>query len=123
MIKITWLGQGGFLLEVQNYRLVIDPYLSDNLLAVQNLARLHPFPLKLEELRPDCLVFTHDHLDHFDPETAERFLEKDGELFEYRFLETDRTPDALIFKSFNSILNSIRSFSNSLLMLFFSNFL
>lgn len=67
MIKITWLGQGGFLLEVQNYRLVIDPYLSDNLLAVQNLARLHPFPLKLEELRPDCLVFTHDHLDHLDP--------------------------------------------------------
>ena len=67
-MKITWLGQGGFLLESGGYRLVVDPYLSDCVQKKEGLARLHPFPVELKKLKPDCLLVTHDHMDHLDPD-------------------------------------------------------
>lgn len=70
MIQITWLTQGGFLFCCGNTRLVIDPYMSDFLEKNHNLTRLCPFPLALDELRPDWLACTHDHLDHLDPQTV-----------------------------------------------------
>lgn len=66
---MTWLGQGGFLLESEGRRLVVDPYLSDALKA-RGLARLIPTPLSVEELRPEWVCFTHDHADHFDEQTV-----------------------------------------------------
>lgn len=67
-IKITWLGQGGFLIEINGIRMLIDPYLSDSLNA-KGLKRLFPVPVKLENLKPDIIFFTHDHADHFDEQT------------------------------------------------------
>lgn len=67
-LEITWLGQGGFLLESDSVRVVVDPYLS-NSLSARGLERLFPVPLSIEQLRPKMVVCTHDHADHFDEQT------------------------------------------------------
>ena len=28
----------------------------------------------LNEIKPDVMIFTHNHLDHYDPETVEKFI-------------------------------------------------
>jgi L-ascorbate metabolism protein UlaG (beta-lactamase superfamily) len=66
-MKIVWLTQGGFLFESQGYRLVVDPYMSDSLEG--KLTRLVSFPLSLQDLRPNVVFCTHDHMDHLDPDT------------------------------------------------------
>lgn len=68
MVEICWLGQGGFLIATEQTRVVVDPYLSDCVFKREKLARLHPFPVALEELKPDLLLISHDHIDHLDPE-------------------------------------------------------
>ncbi len=68
-IKVTWLGQGGFLFEFDQIRLVVDPYLS-NSLAKRGIERLIAIPIAIEVLQPDYVLFTHDHADHFDEETV-----------------------------------------------------
>lgn len=68
MIRICWLGQGGFIIENRNCRIVIDPYISDCVFKAEHFARLHPFPIEITELQPDHLLITHDHLDHLDPD-------------------------------------------------------
>ncbi|MEN6407049.1 MAG: MBL fold metallo-hydrolase [Thermoguttaceae bacterium] len=73
-MKITWLGQGGYLIEQAGKRLAIDPYLSDALAVKQGLRRLVPPPISVVDLSPDAVFITHDHLDHFDPETLEPLL-------------------------------------------------
>ncbi len=67
-MKITWLGQGGFLFESAGYRMAVDPYISDCVFKKEGLKRLHPFPVELEKLNPDMILVTHDHMDHLDPE-------------------------------------------------------
>ncbi len=69
-MNITWLGQSGFLLENSGQRLVIDPYFSDIVERKEGLRRLMPAPCSIADLSADALVITHDHLDHFDPETV-----------------------------------------------------
>ncbi|MBU2904107.1 MBL fold metallo-hydrolase [Arenibacter algicola] len=66
-IYITWLGQGGFLFEINGSRLLIDPFISDIVEQRQGYKRLIDSPLNLNELDPDYIFITHDHLDHFDP--------------------------------------------------------
>ncbi|MGX5687650.1 MBL fold metallo-hydrolase [Arcticibacter tournemirensis] len=73
-LKVTWLGQGGFLIEINRIRILIDPYLSDSLSA-RGLKRLYPVPVKLEDLRPEVVFFTHDHADHFDEQTVRPLAE------------------------------------------------
>ena len=74
-MKITWLGQAGLLFERDNYKIMIDPYLSDSVEEVnpQNYRRIG---VKNEffHICPDMMIFTHNHLDHFDPETVKRFI-------------------------------------------------
>lgn len=68
-IDVTWLGQAGYLLEFEGYRVCIDPYLSDAVEREEGLKRLFPAPLQPEALRADFVILTHDHLDHLDPDT------------------------------------------------------
>lgn len=75
-MKITWLGQAGLLFDNGNTKVMIDPYLSDSVEKI-NPANWRRVPVKKEifDIEPDVLIFTHDHLDHYDPETAEVFLQ------------------------------------------------
>ena len=75
-MKITYLGQAGLLLESKGLRIMVDPYLSNSVVKVNPANyRRQPIDEGFFSLRPDVMLFTHDHLDHYDPETAERFLQ------------------------------------------------
>ena len=78
MDKITWLGQAGLLCEKDGFRIMIDPYLSDSVVKVnpKNYRRV-PVDTRFFDLKPDVMIFTHDHLDHYDPETVPHFINKD----------------------------------------------
>jgi len=66
-MEITWITQGGFIIENSGYRLIVDPYLSDVVEKTMNLTRLVPVPVSLEDLKPDTVFCTHNHIDHLDP--------------------------------------------------------
>jgi L-ascorbate metabolism protein UlaG (beta-lactamase superfamily) len=66
-MNVTWLGQSSFVFEYDGYRLVVDPFLSDIVEQREGKKRLMAPPLSVEEIRPDALLITHDHIDHFDP--------------------------------------------------------
>lgn len=73
-MKITNIGQAGLLIEA-GITVMIDPYFTDSVGAVDpKKHRRVPMQDWLWDVRPDVLIFTHDHLDHYDPETAERIL-------------------------------------------------
>lgn len=76
-MNVTWLGQAGLYIETGGPRVLIDPYLSD-CVGEADPAKRRRLPVQpwMRELRPDVLVFTHDHLDHYDPQTAAHFLSR-----------------------------------------------
>jgi L-ascorbate 6-phosphate lactonase len=74
-MKITWLGQAGLLFDNGKTKIMIDPYLSNSVERVEpNNYRRIPVNEELFKIEPDVMIFTHDHLDHYDPETAAVFL-------------------------------------------------
>ena len=78
-MNITWLGQAGLLFQSETATVMIDPYLSNSVKKVQpqNNRRV-PIDEHFFDVSPDVMIFTHNHLDHFDPETAPRFLSRTG---------------------------------------------
>ena len=76
-MKITWLGQAGLLFDNGKVKIMVDPYLSNSVEKIEPL-NYRRVPVKEEFLSvtPDVMIFTHDHLDHYDPETAPIFLER-----------------------------------------------
>ena len=76
-MKVIWLGQAGLLIETNNTKIMVDPYLSDS---VKKINPLNYRRVAVDEdffkIRPDIIVLTHDHLDHTDPETLEKYLKK-----------------------------------------------
>ena len=80
-MKITYLGQAGLLFEANGLTIMIDPYLSDSVKAVNpNNYRRVPVDERLFEIKPDVMIFTHNHLDHYDPETVEKFITQDSKM-------------------------------------------
>ncbi len=77
-MKYIFIGQGGLLIESGETKIMIDPYLSDYVKSVnpKNYRRV-PVDESLFDIEPDFLLFTHNHIDHYDPETAPRFLSKE----------------------------------------------
>ena len=76
-MKITWLGQAGLLFDDGKTKVMIDPYLSNSVEKAEpkNFRRI-PVNERLFDVTPDVMIFTHDHLDHYDPETAPVFFLK-----------------------------------------------
>lgn len=75
---VTWLGQAGLLFDFDGFSVMIDPYFSDSVRAINpKNYRRQPIDARFLEIKPDVLIFTHNHLDHFDPETVERILDTD----------------------------------------------
>ena len=78
MFKVTWLGQAGLLFENDEIKIMIDPYLSNSVVKINpNNYRRVPIDKTFFDVNPDVLIFTHDHLDHLDYETAEVLLAKE----------------------------------------------
>ena len=65
-MKITWLGQAGLLFENDNFKIMIDPYLSDSVKKINPANyRRKPVNEELFTIKPDVMIFTHNHLDHY----------------------------------------------------------
>lgn len=77
-MKITWLGQAGLLFEKANFKIMTDPYLSDSVEKINpKNYRRHGVDESFFDIKPDVMIFTHNHLDHYDPETVCRFITED----------------------------------------------
>ena len=77
-MRVTFLGQAGLLFETENQTIMIDPYLSDSIRKInpKNYRRV-PVDEKFFDVKPDVMIFTHSHLDHYDPETVKHFITPD----------------------------------------------
>ena len=80
-MKITYLGQAGLLFEKDGFKIMIDPYLSNSVEKIEpkNYRRV-AVDESFFDVKPDVMIFTHNHLDHYDPETVERFITKDSNI-------------------------------------------
>lgn len=76
-MQLIWLGQGGILLKSKGMNIMIDPYFSDSV-GKKDPAKHRRIPVSAQyaDIKPDVLIFTHNHLDHYDPETVEPILKK-----------------------------------------------
>lgn len=76
-MKCIWLGQAGLLFDFDGVVVMIDPYLSDSVAAVNPMNKRR---VEVDDsflgIEPDILILTHDHLDHTDPDTLEVILKK-----------------------------------------------
>lgn len=80
-MEAIWLGQAGFLLTCGDKTVIIDPYLSNSVESVEpKNFRRKPIDVSFLDIEPDVLIFTHDHLDHYDPETAPIYLAKNKKM-------------------------------------------
>lgn len=78
-MKVTYLGQAGLLFEKDNFRIMIDPYLSDSVEKINpNNYRRVKVQEDIFKIQPDVMIFTHNHLDHYDPETVSNFIRPDS---------------------------------------------
>lgn len=80
-VKVTWLGQAGLLFKTDKLTIMIDPYFSDSV-GEKDFKKHRKVPVNEElfNLKPDVMIFTHNHLDHFDPLTVERFIKTDSKI-------------------------------------------
>lgn len=80
-MRITWLGQAGLLFETKKAVVMIDPYLSDSVKAVEpDHYRREPVDERFFTVKPDIIVLTHSHPDHADPETLRHFIKEDSKV-------------------------------------------
>ena len=73
-MKIRFLGQSGYVLTSGNTEIIIDPYLSDSVNRIANRPRTLPIPIEPNSISCDAVICTHNHLDHYDPETVAHFI-------------------------------------------------
>lgn len=84
--RIWWLGQSGFLVQWQGRHLLMDPYLSDSL--TRKYASTDKPHVRMTErvIEPERLNFidvvtsSHNHTDHFDPDTLRALLKVNPKL-------------------------------------------
>lgn len=78
-MKVTWLGQAGLLFEKDDFKIIVDPYLSNYCFKVNPASdRRMPIDDKFLDIPVDVFAVTHNHIDHLDPETAPHYLEKEN---------------------------------------------
>ena len=80
-MKITFLGQAGLLFEKEDFRIMIDPYLSNSVEKINpNNYRRVAVDEKFFDIKINIIIFTHNHLDHYDPETVEKFITENSNI-------------------------------------------
>lgn len=75
-MRITWFGHSSLLMEIDGFRLLLDPVWSHRASPIQFAGpeRFFPPTIALSDLPPlDAVLVSHDHYDHLD-ETAVRGL-------------------------------------------------
>jgi L-ascorbate metabolism protein UlaG (beta-lactamase superfamily) len=81
ILDLWWLGQSGFLLQQAENWILIDPYLSDSLTKKYEGTDKPHVRISRRVIEPTKLAFahvitsSHNHTDHFDPETLRSLLE------------------------------------------------
>lgn len=82
-MKISYLGQAGLCFETGGKTILIDPYLSNSVAQSQpQNYRRQPVDESFLAIKPDMIVITHDHGDHYDKETLAHYLnDKSAVLF------------------------------------------
>ncbi|SIN42325.1 MBL fold metallo-hydrolase [Micromonospora cremea] len=83
-LGIIWYGHASALVEIEGYRVLIDPVWSERCSpsAVVGPRRLHEPPVRLEELpRLDAILISHDHYDHLDMATVQELVARQSAPF------------------------------------------
>lgn len=74
-MRVTYLGQAGLMFEREGFIIMVDPYLSDSVKKINpNNFRRVAVDERFLEVKPDVMIFTHNHLDHYDPETVKHYI-------------------------------------------------
>ncbi|MFE7529184.1 MBL fold metallo-hydrolase [Kitasatospora sp. NPDC057542] len=76
-VEVTWYGHASALVEIEGFRVLLDPVWSDRCSPAAHVGpkRLHPVPVELEELpQVDAVLISHDHYDHLDMVTVKRLV-------------------------------------------------
>jgi L-ascorbate metabolism protein UlaG (beta-lactamase superfamily) len=76
-MKVTWLGQAGLYLQTKQVSILVDPYFTDSAASVACHRKMPVDPI-VWNLKPDVLLITHEHIDHYDPETVAHFVHGDS---------------------------------------------
>jgi len=80
-MKCTWLGQAGLLFEKGEFQILIDPYFSNSVEKINpKNYRRSAVDERVFTIKPNVMIFTHNHLDHYDPETAAHYLTADSDI-------------------------------------------
>lgn len=80
-LRITWIGQATFLVQLPGLTLLTDPVFSDRASPVQwaGPKRFSPPGLALDDLPDvDAVLLSHDHYDHLDAPSVGRLHERFG---------------------------------------------
>lgn len=83
-LRVTWFGHSSFLIEIDGYRVLVDPIWSERASPVGWIgpSRFHRPPLPLEELPPiDAVIISHDHYDHLDHATIVALAQRPNVVF------------------------------------------
>ena len=76
-LRVSWLGHSSTLVEIDGYRVLVDPIFGKRISPSQLVGpkRFHPPPLPFDELPAlDAVIITHDHYDHLDAGFVRRFV-------------------------------------------------
>ncbi len=83
-MKLTWLGQAGYLLRTSSgMTIMIDPYMSDSLRvsAGEDYRREVPVDEDILNMKLDVLIVTHPHGDHMDFGTLDVIFRNNPEMY------------------------------------------
>jgi L-ascorbate metabolism protein UlaG (beta-lactamase superfamily) len=79
-LRITWMGHSAMLIEIDGFRVLVDPVWDPRASPVRWLGpkRFFDPPLPLDELpRLDAVLISHDHYDHLGKDTVRRLAHLD----------------------------------------------
>ena len=81
---ITWFGHSAILLEIEGYRIFLDPMLGPAASPVPFFTRRFPYesPIPIDSIPPiDAVIFSHDHYDHLDYQSIQKIKDRVGHFF------------------------------------------
>jgi len=83
-LRAMWIGHASVLIEIDGYRVLVDPVFSEHASPFQFVGpqRFHPTPIALEELTQiDVVTISHDHYDHLDMATIQHLAPQGTQFF------------------------------------------